>query len=147
MAKISIQNAKISSSEAYGIYHGTTQLVHLSQSAVAMTGSLVVSASIPSADSSLPGSLTDLFKIGDNYMYASQSGEIGIGTLSPSALLEISGSGDKDFLIVQSGTLQAAAINSRGVVVLGSYGAGKTPPAVAGGLFFSGSNNFFLGFS
>ena len=33
------------------------------------------------------------------------------------------------------------------VLVLGSIGAGETPTAVKGGLFYSGSDHFFLGFS
>ena len=41
MAKISVQNAIISSSGDYGLYHGTTQMQNLTSTGVQITGSLL----------------------------------------------------------------------------------------------------------
>ena len=135
MAKINIQNAKISSSADYGLYHGLTQLQTIKSTGTEITGSLVISSS---------ASVTDLFKIGNNYMYASSSGQIGIGTLSPLAHLEISGSATRDYLIIRSGSIQAAVINSQGVLALGAFAT--APTAVSGGFYYNSTDNaFFVG--
>ena len=78
MAKIRIRNAIISSSGDYGLYHGTTQMQNLTSTGVQITGSLFTSKI---------GAGSDIFKIGNNYIYASSSGQIGIGTANPTALL------------------------------------------------------------
>ena len=138
MGKIHIENAKISSNEAYGLYHGTTQLAYMSQSAFTVTGSLNISGSV--------GMGSDLFKIGNNYIYASSSGQIGIGTANPTALLEISGSANRDYLIIRSGSLKGMTINSEGVLILGTFTDSNAPTAHSGGLYYnSDSNAFFLG--
>ena len=60
MAKISIQNAIISSSGNYGLYHGTTQIKNITSTGVQVTGSLFASASV---------TVSDIFKIGKNYLF------------------------------------------------------------------------------
>lgn len=137
MAKISIRNAIISSSDNFGLKHGTTQIQNITSAGIQITGSLFASAS---------STVSDLFKIGNNYIYASSSGQVGIGTENPTALLEISGSADRDYLIIRSGSLQGMTINSQGVLVLGAFSGSNIPTAVSGGLYYNyGDNAFFLG--
>ncbi len=137
MSKISIQNAIISSSGDFGLKHGTTQIQNITSAGIQITGSLFASAS---------STVSDLFKIGNNYIYASSSGQVGIGTENPTALLEISGSADRDYLIIRSGSLQGMTINSQGVLVLGAFSGSNIPTAVSGGLYYNyGDNAFFLG--
>ena len=137
MGKIRLQNAIISSSGDYGLYHGTTQMQNLTSTGVQITGSLFTSGT---------GAGSDLFKIGNNYIYASSSGQVGIGTENPTALLEISGSANRDYLIIRSGSLQGMTINSQGVLVLGAFSGSNIPTAVSGGLYYNyGDNAFFLG--
>ncbi len=137
MGKIRLQNAIISSSGDYGLYHGTTQIKNITSAGIQITGSLFASAS---------STVSDLFKIGNNYIYASSSGQVGIGTENPTALLEISGSADRDYLIIRSGSLQGMTINSQGVLVLGAFSGSNIPTAVSGGLYYNyGDNAFFLG--
>jgi len=137
MSKISIQNAIISSSGDFGLKHGITQIQNITSAGIQITGSLFASAS---------STVSDLFKIGNNYIYASSSGQVGIGTENPTALLEISGSADRDYLIIRSGSLQGMTINSQGVLVLGAFSGSNIPTAVSGGLYYNyGDNAFFLG--
>ena len=137
MSKISIQNAIISSSGDFGLKHGITQIQNITSAGIQITGSLYASASV---------AVSDIFKIGSNYLYASSSGQIGIGTTNPTALLEISGSADRDYLIIRSGSLQGMTINSQGVLVLGAFSGSNIPTAVSGGLYYNyGDNAFFLG--
>ena len=137
MAKITVKNAIISSSGNYGLYHGTTQMQRLTSTGVQITGSLFTSKT---------GAGSDIFKIGNNYIYASSSGQIGIGTSNPTALLEISGSANRDYLIIRSGSLKGMTINSQGVLVLGAFSGSNIPTAVSGGLYYNyGDNAFFLG--
>jgi len=137
MSKISIRNAIISSSGDFGLKHGTTQIQNITSAGIQITGSLFASAS---------STVSDLFKIGNNYIYASSSGQVGIGTENPTALLEISGSADRDYLIIRSGSLQGMTINSQGVLVLGAFSGSNIPTAVSGGLYYNyGDNAFFLG--
>ena len=135
MAKISIQNAIISSSGNYGLYHGTTQIKNITSTGVQITGSLFASAST---------SISDLFRIGNNYIYASSSGQIGIGTSNPTALLEISGSANRDFLIIRSGSLKGMTINSQGVLVLGGFTNSNIPSASDGGIYYNSDENDFF---
>ena len=137
MSKISIRNAIISSSGNFGLKHGITQIQNITSAGIQITGSLFASAS---------STVSDLFKIGNNYIYASSSGQVGIGTENPTALLEISGSADRDYLIIRSGSLQGMTINSQGVLVLGAFSGSNIPTAVSGGLYYNyGDNAFFLG--
>ena len=73
MAKISIQNPIISSSGNYGLYHGTTQIKNITSTGIQVSGSLYASASV---------AVSDIFRIGKNYLYASSSGQVGIGNKS-----------------------------------------------------------------
>ena len=137
MSKISIRNAIISSSGNFGLSHGITQIQNITSAGIQITGSLYTSASV---------AVSDIFKIGSNYLYASSSGQIGIGTSNPTALLEISGSNNRDFMIIRSGSLQGMTINSQGVLVLGAFSGSNIPTAVSGGLYYNyGDNAFFLG--
>tara|TARA_Y100000034_G_C6752711_1_gene334755 strand:+ start:397 stop:819 length:423 start_codon:yes stop_codon:yes gene_type:complete len=135
MGKIHIENSIISSSGNYGLYHGTTQIKTITSAGVQVTGSLFASSS---------DAVSDLFKIGKNYLYASSSGQIGIGTTSTTALLEISGSNDRDFLIIRSGSLKGLTINSEGVLVVGTFTNSNVPTAVSGGLYYNSSENAFF---
>ena len=135
MAKISIQNAIISSSGNYGLYHGTTQIKNITSTGVQITGSLFASAST---------SISDLFRIGNNYIYASSSGQIGIGTSNPTALLEISGSANRDFLIIRSGSLKGMTINTEGVLVLGGFTNSNVPSASDGGIYYNSQEKEFF---
>ena len=134
MAKISIQNAIISSSGNYGLYHGTTQIKNITSTGVQVTGSLFASES---------ATVSDIFKIGINYLNASSSGQIGIGTTNPTALLEISGSNNRDFLIIRSGSLQGMTINSAGILVLGGFTNSNIPSASDGGIYYNSDEKAF----
>ena len=134
MAKITVKNAIISSSGNYGLYHGTTQIKNITSTGVQITGSLFTSAS---------NTVSDLFKIGDNYIYASSSGQIGIGTTSPTALLEISGSNNRDFMIIRSGSLKGMTINTQGVLVLGGFTNSNIPSASDGGIYYNSQEKEF----
>ena len=135
MAKISLQNAIISSSGNYGLYHGTTQMQNLTSTGVQITGSLFTSKI---------GAGSDIFKIGNNYIYASSSGQIGIGTANPTALLEISGSANRDYLIIRSGSLKGMTINSEGVLVLGGFTNSNIPSASDGGIYYNSEEKDFF---
>ena len=135
MSKISLQNAIISSSGNYGLYHGTTQMQNLTSTGVQITGSLFTSKI---------GAGSDIFKIGNNYIYASSSGQIGIGTANPTALLEISGSSNRDFLIIRSGSLKGMTINSEGVLVLGGFTNSNVPSASDGGIYYNSEEKDFF---
>ena len=135
MAKISIQNAIISSSGNYGLYHGTTQMQRLTSTGVQITGSLFTSKT---------GAGSDIFKIGNNYIYASSSGQVGIGTSNPTALLEISGSNNRDFMIIRSGSLKGMTINSQGVLVLGGFTNSNIPSASDGGIYYNSQEKDFF---
>ena len=137
MAKISLQNAIISSSGNFGLYHGTTQIQNITASGVQITGSLFTSGT---------GAGSDIFNIGNNYIYTSASGQIGIGTANPTALLEISGSNNRDFLIIRSGSLKGMTINSEGVLVLGGFTNSNIPSASDGGIYYnSQEKDFYFG--
>ena len=137
MAKISLQNAIISSSGNFGLYHGTTQIQNITSSGVQITGSLFTSGT---------GAGSDIFNIGNNYIYTSASGQIGIGTANPTALLEISGSNNRDFLIIRSGSLKGMTINSEGVLVLGGFTNSNVPSASEGGIYYNSDQKaFFFG--
>ena len=137
MAKIRLQNAIISSSGDYGLYHGTTQMQNLTSTGVQITGSLFTSGT---------GAGSDIFNIGNNYIYTSASGQIGIGTANPTALLEISGSNNRDFLIIRSGSLKGMTINSEGVLVLGGFTNSNVPSASEGGIYYNSDQKaFFFG--
>ena len=137
MAKIRIKNAIISSSGNFGLYHGTTQMQKFTSTGVQITGSLFTSGT---------GAGSDIFKIGNNYIYASSSGQIGIGTSNPTALLEISGSNNRDFLIIRSGSLKGMTINSQGVLVLGGFTNSNVPSASDGGIYYnSDEKDFYFG--
>ena len=135
MGKIRLQNAIISSSGDYGLYHGTTQMQNLTSTGIQITGSLFASAS---------STVTDLFRIGNNYIYASSSGQIGIGTSNPTALLEISGSANRDYLIIRSGSLKGMTINSQGVLVLGGFTNSNVPSASDGGIYYNSDEKDFF---
>ena len=135
MSKISLQNAIISSSGNYGLYHGTTQMQNLTSTGVQITGSLFTSKI---------GAGSDIFKIGNNYIYASSSGQIGIGTANPTALLEISGSNNRDFLIIRSGSLKGMTINSQGVLILGGFTNSNIPSASDGGIYYNSDEKDFF---
>jgi len=135
MGKIRLQNAIISSSGDYGLYHGTTQMQNLTSTGVQITGSLFTSGT---------GAGSDLFKIGNNYIYASSSGQVGIGTENPTALLEISGSANRDYLIIRSGSLQGMTINSEGVLVLGGFTNSNIPSASDGGIYYNSDEKDFF---
>ena len=135
MAKIHIEGAIISSSANYGLYHGTTQLAYISQSSFTITGSLFTLGT---------GAGSDIFRIGNNYIYASSSGQIGIGTSNPTALLEISGSNNRDFLIIRSGSLKGITINSEGVLVLGGFTNSNVPSASDGGIYYNSTQKEFF---
>ena len=135
MAKIHIENSIISSSAAYSLYHGTTQLAYISQSSFTITGSLFTLGT---------GAGSDIFRIGNNYIYASSSGQIGIGTSNPTALLEISGSNNRDFLIIRSGSLKGITINSEGVLVLGGFTNSNVPSASDGGIYYNSTQKEFF---
>ena len=137
MAKIRIKNAIISSSGNFGLYHGITQIHNIASTGVQVSGSLYASAS---------AAVSDIFRIGKNYLYASSSGQIGIGTTNPTALLEISGSANRDYLIIRSGSLKGMTINSQGVLVLGGFTDSNIPSASDGGIYYnSDEKDFYFG--
>jgi hypothetical protein len=71
------------------------------------------------------------------------SGTLFSSTVS-SSQVQISGDNVNDLFLVKLEGENKLIINAEGVTVLGQFNI--TPTAVAGGLFYSSSNNFFLGF-
>jgi len=99
-------------------------------------------------------------QIGDDINYT--DGNVGIGLTDPDFSLEIStdlfspiissskmqiqGNGSQDLFLVKLNdeTDSKFVINLQGVTVLGAFT--NTPNAVEGGMFYSGSGDFYLGF-
>ena len=64
-------------------------------------------------------------------------------TTVSSSQVQISGDSVNDLFLVKLEGENKLVINAEGVTVLGQFNI--TPNAVAGGLFYSASNDFFLG--
>ena len=74
--------------------------------------------------------------------YRSSTGLVPTGN----ALLEIFGDDSKDFLLIKSGSVKAASINSQGLLLLGGFTNNNTPDVEEGGLYYnSEENSFFVG--
>ena len=65
-------------------------------------------------------------------------------TIVSSSQVQISGDNVNDLFLVKLEGENKLIINAEGVTVLGQFNI--TPTATAGGLFYSSSNDFFLGF-
>ena len=74
-------------------------------------------------------------------LISKESGRIGIGTINPTAKLEVSSSLDEDLILIKnaSGSIK---VNNEGVLVLSNYEGEPTP--VSGGIYYSNSQ-FFVG--
>ena len=74
-------------------------------------------------------------------LISKDSGRIGIGTINPTAKLEVSSSLDEDLILIKnaSGSIK---VNNEGVLVLSNYDGEPTP--VSGGIYYSNSQ-FFIG--
>ena len=74
-------------------------------------------------------------------LISKNSGRIGIGTINPTAKLEVSSSLDEDLILIKnsSGSIR---VNNEGVLVLSNYDGEPTP--VSGGIYYSNSQ-FFVG--
>jgi len=74
-------------------------------------------------------------------LISKNSGRIGIGTINPTAKLEVSSSLDEDLILIKnaSGSIK---VNNEGVLVLSNYDGEPTP--VSGGIYYSNSQ-FFVG--
>ena len=53
------------------------------------------------------------------------------------ALLEIYGDNSKDFLLIKSGSVKAASINSQGLLLLGGFTNNEAPSVEEGGLYYN----------
>ena len=74
-------------------------------------------------------------------LISKDSGRVGIGTINPTAKLEVSSSLDEDLILIKnaSGSIK---VNNEGVLVLSNYNGEPTP--VSGGIYYSNSQ-FFVG--
>jgi hypothetical protein len=74
-------------------------------------------------------------------LISKDSGRVGIGTINPTAKLEVSSSLDEDLILIKnaSGSIK---VNNEGVLVLSNYDGEPTP--VSGGIYYSNSQ-FFVG--
>ena len=74
-------------------------------------------------------------------LISKETGRIGVGTINPSAKLEVSSSLDEDLILIKnsSGSIK---VNNEGVLVLSNYEG--TPTPVSGGIYYSNSQ-FFIG--
>ena len=74
-------------------------------------------------------------------LISKNSGRVGIGTINPTAKLEVSSSLDEDLILIKnaSGSIK---VNNEGVLVLSNYDGEPTP--VSGGIYYSNSQ-FFVG--
>lgn len=72
-------------------------------------------------------------------LISKETGRIGIGTINPSAKLEVSSSLDEDLILIKnaSGSIK---VNNEGVLVLSEYAG--TPTPVSGALYYSASSLF-----
>ena len=74
-------------------------------------------------------------------LISKETGRIGVGTINPSAKLEVSSSIDEDLILIKnpSGSIK---VNQDGILVLSEYDG--TPTPVSGGIYYSNSQ-FFVG--
>ena len=72
-------------------------------------------------------------------LISKESGRVGIGTINPSAKLEVSSSLDEDLILIKnaSGSIK---VNQDGILVLSDYTETATP--IEGALIYSASNLF-----
>ena len=74
-------------------------------------------------------------------LISKNSGRIGIGTINPTAKLEVSSSLDEDLILIKNAS-GSVKVNNEGVLVLSNYIGEPTP--VSGGIYYSNSQ-FFVG--
>ena len=74
-------------------------------------------------------------------LISKETGRIGIGTINPSAKLEVSSSLDEDLILIKNAS-GSVKVNNEGVLVLSNYIGEPTP--VSGGIYYSNSQ-FFVG--
>ena len=74
-------------------------------------------------------------------LISKETGRIGVGTVNPSAKLEVSSSLDEDLLLIKNAS-GSVKVNNEGVLVLSNYIGEPTP--VSGGIYYSNSQ-FFVG--
>ena len=74
-------------------------------------------------------------------LISKETGRIGIGTVNPSAKLEVSSSLDEDLILIKNAS-GSVKVNNEGVLVLSNYIGEPTP--VSGGIYYSNSQ-FFVG--
>jgi len=74
-------------------------------------------------------------------LISKDSGRIGIGTINPTAKLEVSSSLDEDLILIKNAS-GSVKVNNEGVLVLSNYIGEPTP--VSGGIYYSNSQ-FFVG--
>jgi hypothetical protein len=74
-------------------------------------------------------------------LISKETGRIGVGTINPTAKLEVSSSLDEDLLLIKNAS-GSVKVNNEGVLVLSNYIGEPTP--VSGGIYYSNSQ-FFVG--
>ena len=102
-----------------------------------VTGSIVLQSVDSTEDVQFANSETNESLL----LISKETGRIGVGTINPSAKLEVSSSLDEDLLLIKnsSGSIK---VNNEGVLVLSNYIGEPTP--VSGGIYYSNSQ-FFVG--
>ena len=102
-----------------------------------VTGSIVLQSVDSTEDVQFANSETNESLL----LISKETGRIGVGTVNPSAKLEVSSSLDEDLLLIKnaSGSIK---VNNEGVLVLSNYIGEPTP--VSGGIYYSNSQ-FFVG--
>ena len=102
-----------------------------------VTGSIVLQSVDSTEDVQFANSETNESLL----LISKETGRIGVGTINPSAKLEVSSSLDEDLILIKnsSGSIK---VNNEGVLVLSNYEG--TPTPVSGGIYYSNSQ-FFIG--
>jgi hypothetical protein len=142
----------ISASQALtASYIDASNVIGLNLSRIS-TGSITASVNIGADTFKIQSGSSTFFTVNsngnttiNNSLYIIQKASI--GTAHQSASLTISASSAEDAVLVKINDNNVAdkfKINNEGVMVLGSLD--NTPTAIEGGIFYSSSNDYFLGF-
>ena len=136
MAKISIQNAIISSSADYGLYHGTSEIATITSTGIVLQGDITAINYIVSSSVTY---MTQSFSSGSTIF-----GDSSDDTHQFTGSISLQSGNTNDFFLLKSGSFDSLKVNGQGVLTLGGFTF--DPSAVAGGFYYSNTaNEFYLG--